>query len=77
VAFLLRIYLTFAGQNVRSLQRPLRMSDVSSMVLFDMTCDNSMTILATPAHAAPVSCAPNRAGEERFDHEALAEGCAR
>jgi hypothetical protein len=46
------------------------------MVLFDMTCNNSMTILATPAHAAPVSCAHNRAGEERFDDQALAERCA-
>jgi hypothetical protein len=47
------------------------------MVLFDMTYDNSMTILATPASAAPVSCAHSRAGEERFDYQALAEGCAR
>jgi hypothetical protein len=46
------------------------------MVLFDMTCNNSMTILATPAHAAPVPCAHNRAGEERFDDQALAERCA-
>ena len=46
------------------------------MVLFDMTCSNSITILVTPAHAAPVPCAYDRAGEERFDHQALAEGCA-
>jgi hypothetical protein len=50
------------------------------MVLFDMTCNNSipksMLFLATPAQAAPVSCAHTRAGEERFDNQALAEGCA-
>ena len=47
------------------------------MVQFDMTCDNPMTILVTPALAAPVPCVHSRAGEERFDHQALAEGCAR
>jgi hypothetical protein len=46
------------------------------MVLLDMTYSNSMTILATPAHAAPVPCAHNRVGEERFDDQALAERCA-
>jgi hypothetical protein len=46
------------------------------MVLFDMTHNNSMTILATPAYAAPVSCAHTRVGEEWFDDQALAVRCA-
>jgi hypothetical protein len=72
----LRISIVSGGSNVRTSQRPLRTSGVSSMVLFDMTCNNSMTILATPASAAPVPCAPDRVGEERFDDQALAERCA-